>query len=179
MKERKYKDQYRVVAEPDARTGSPRGRAEYSGAYYRYPAGSPAPRRRALGLGAGLALFWLFALAYLRLGRTTSRCAYALLPMIAALLPGAYGLIGAFSLLRAPERMTVLHREKGPGRAVRSALGCGILCAAGAVGCAVFLSLSARWGEGWIDCALAAAASAAAWMCFARARRDYNALEAE
>ena len=175
MKERRYKKQFRIVADVDPRTGRARERAEYSGEYYRFPQGE----KRKLTVTAGLcaALFWLGALIYLFTGRATSHCAYALVPVIASLLPGAYLLFGLVALAASPGRMTLVQKENGPGRVVRAALGCGALSCAGAVGCAVFLTVSGQWAEGWSEPLLTAAASAAAWTAFALGRRAYHKIE--
>jgi len=174
VKQRRYKKEYRIVTDVDPRTGRPREIAEYTGVYYRLPEGSP--RRRAAPIGACLALYWLAAPAYLRFARATGRCAYALLPFMLGLIPGAYGAMGLAVLARAPERMTIVQRESGPGRLLRSALGCGLFSALGAAGCAVYLSVAGRWGEGWFEPLLCAAASAAAWAAFALSRRLDRAL---
>ena len=177
MKERKYKDRYQIVTTVDPRTGRERREARYNGEYYRFPPGTPAARRRAALPGAALALYWVLALAYLRLGNATTRCLYALPPFLIGLLPGFYALMGLWAMLKAPERMTIVQRENGPGRLTRAALGCGVFTALGAAGGIVFLSLSGQWAASWIDAPLAVAAAAAAWLAFAAARRALNALE--
>lgn len=177
VKERRYRRHYRIVTDVDPRTGRPREIAEYAGEYHRFPAGSPSPRRRAARLGGWHALYWLSALAYLRAARVTGRCIYALVPFMAGVLPAVYGLMGLWALARAPERMTVVQLESGPGRLARSALGCGGFSAAGALGCAVFLSVHGRWGAGWPEPLLAGAAAAAAWAAFAGARRCCSDVE--
>lgn len=176
MKERRYKDSYKIVTDVDPGTGKPREVAVYRGDYYAFPEGALALRRRALRVGALVALYWLFALIYLMTGRASTRCAYALLPFMLGLLPGFYALLGLIATLRAPVRMTVIQRENGPGRLVRSCVSCGALSAAGALGCAVFLSLNGLWAGEWTDALLTAAASASAWSAFTLCRRDYRRL---
>lgn len=176
MKERRYKKQFRIVTDVDPKTGRPVEKAVYAGEYWRFPEGSPAPRRRAVGIGLCAAGYWLLALVYLRAGRATTHCLYALVPFMASLLPGTYLLLGLWAMATAPARMTVVQKENGPGRLVRASVGCGVLAAAGAVGCAVYLSLSGRWGEGWNEPLVAAAAAAFAWAGFALSRRAYRAL---
>ena len=178
MKERRYKKHFRIVTDVDPRTGKARERAEYGGEYYRFPEGSPAPRRRAAAIGARAALGWAAALVYLYTARATSRCMYALVPVIAALIPGAYLLFGLFSLAASPARMTVVQRENGPGRLVRASVGFAALTAVGAAGCAVCLALSGQWAGGWSEPLLTALAAAAGWSAFAVSRRAYQALEA-
>lgn len=179
VKQRRYKDEYRIVTDVDPRTGKPRETAVYAGSYYRFPEGSPAPRRRALGLMPWHALYWLCALGYLRTCHATGRCMYALMPFMLGLIPGLYGLMGLFSLYRAPARMTVVDRESGPGRLARSALGCAVLSGAGALGCAVFLSVAGLWASGWHEPALCAAAAFAAWKAFRVGKKNYGCLSAE
>ncbi len=171
MKARKYKESYRVTDDGTGRRG-----AVYAGEYFGYPAGSDPVRRRALAVAPWTVLYWLATLAYLRTARATGRCAYALVPIIIGLLPGAYAVMGLFSALRAPERMTVVQKENGPGRLTRAALGCGLFGGVGSVGCALFISINGLWAAAWHEPLLAAVACAAAWLAFARARRDYRAL---
>ena len=173
MKERRYRKNYRIVPGADGE----KRRVEYVGDYYRYPADGPASRGRARFPAACAGAYWVAALAYLRTARATSRCLYALVPMMIGLLPGVYMLLGLASMLGAPERLTVVQKENGPGRLTRAALGCGVFSAIGAVGCAVYLSISGQWAAGWYEPLLAAVAAAGAWAAFSRARRTYRALE--
>ena len=178
MKERKYKKEYRVVTRIDPRTGRERRSTEYVGALYRFPEGSPAPRRRAIRLSVPLALYWLATLAYLKTAGATGRCMYALVPFLPGLFPGVYGAMGLVCMLRAPERMTVVQRENGVGRLMRCGLGCGAFSTLGTVGAVVFLCVSGQWTASWHEPLLMALAAAAGWMLFARSRADYHALEA-
>ena len=173
VKARKYRESYRIV---DGGAGTGRRDAVYAGEYFGYPAGSHPIRRRALATAPWAALYWLATLLYLRTAGATGRCIYALVPMMVGLLPGAYALMGLATMLRAPERLTVVQRENGPGRLTRAALGCGVSSAVGCVGCAAFVTINGLWAQAWHEPLLAAAASAAAWLAFARARRDYRAL---
>lgn len=177
MKERKYKESYRLTNQVDPRTGRERRRAEYVGEYYRFPAGSPAPRRRAVRLAAPLALYWAAALVYMKTAGVTGRCIYALPPFLLSLFPGVYGLMGLYALLRAPERMTVVQRENGVGRLMRSGLGCGVFASLGAIGGAICLCAARGWAAAWHEPLLAAAAAAGGWALFVLARRDTRALE--
>lgn len=178
MKQRRYKDSYRILTDIDPVTGRPRETAAYAGEYFRFPEDSPPPRRRALKLAAWPALYWLFALLYLRTAHATGRCMYALVPFLTGIIPGAYWLMGLFGLAAAPPRMTVVKRESGPGRMTRSALGCGIFSAAGAAGCAVCLTVGGLWPAGWHEPLLCALAALAAWAGFAANRRCLLSLEA-
>lgn len=178
MKERRYKSSYRIVTDVDPKTGRPAEKAVYAGEYYRFAKGSPAPRALALRVGACAALFWLAALLYLGTARATSRCMYALVPIMASLLPGAYLLSGVWATLKAPARMTIVQKENGPGRLVRASLGCGALAGISAAGCAICLSLGGLWARGWHEPLLAALAAAAGWVAFALSRRAYRLIEA-
>lgn len=167
MKERRYKNQYRIVTDVDPVRGKPRETAVYAGEYWRFAEASP-PKAR---LAAGVALYWLFALIYLRTARATDKCLYALIPCLCGLFPAAYAAMGLFVLLRAPRRMTVVQKESGVGRLIRSGIACAAFSAAGALGCAAYLTLSGAWPAGWHEPLLCAAASACGWAVFATARR--------
>ena len=93
------------------------------------------------------------------------------------LFPGVYGLMGLYAMLRAPERMTIVQRENGVGRLMRSGLGCGVFASLGAVGGAICLCAANGWASGWHEPLLALAAAAGGWALFTLARRDYRALE--
>lgn len=173
MKERRFKDQYRIVTDVDPRTGRPREVAEYAGEYYSLP----QPGRQAGRILPWILLYWAAALAYLSTSRATGRCMYALVPFMLGLFPGCYAAMGLWALWHTPERMTVVQREKGLGRVLRSALGCCAFGAAGAVGCSVYLSLNHLWAAGWHEPVLCALASAAAGVAFAGCRKAWNALE--
>ena len=174
LKARKYKERYRIVEGEGA--GSSR-RVAYAGEYYGYPEDASQARQRAARAAVFVGLYWLTALAYLRTGRATGRCMYALMPFLLGLLPGAYMAMGLAAMFRAPRRMTVVQRENGPGRLTRAALGCGIFSTAGCAGCAVFLSLNGLWPSAWHEPLLTTLAAVAAWMAFSRGRADYRALE--
>ncbi|MDO4866765.1 MAG: hypothetical protein Q4C10_09415 [Clostridia bacterium] len=173
MKERRYRKNFRVVPGE----GGGKRRVEYVGEYFRYLAGGPSSRDRARFPAASAGAYWIASLAYLRTARATSRCLYAAVPMMIGLLPGVYLVLGLASMLGAPERLTIVQKENGPGRLTRAALGCGIFSAIGAAGCAVYLSIHGLWAPAWHEPLLAAIAAAAAWAAFARARESYRALE--
>lgn len=177
MKERKYRENYRIVDDDPLRLWG--RRAEYTGEYYSYPPNTGSGRQRALRAGTGIALYWLATFVYLRTGRATSRCIYALVPVLIGLLPGAYAVMGVASMARSPQRMTVVQREKGPGRLTRAALGCAVFSAAGCIGCAVYASINGCWASAWFEPLLNAIACAAACAAFTLGRRDYRSLEAE
>ena len=98
----------------------------------------------------------------------------ALVPALVALLPGFYMVLGLVSLLRAPEKLTEVDLENGPGRLARASLGCGVFTAVSAVGAMICLFLNRAWPAAWHEALLPALACAAAWMAFARARKDYR-----
>ena len=169
MKQRRYRDSYRLVTDVDPMTGKAREVAEYAGDHYRFPDGEEA-RRRTVIAGSCVALYWALAVVHLRLCRVTGNCMYALVPFMLGLFPGAYAVMGLWAALRAGERMTVVEKENGPGRLVRAALGCGVFAALGAVGCAVCLTVNGQWADGWPEPLMAAAASAVS-------RRQYKSIE--
>lgn len=177
MKERRYKKEFRTVTRVDPRTGRERSELEYTGVYYRFPASSPTARERAVRLAPWIALFWLAALLYLKTANATGRFMAALVPMLAALIPGFYALLGLFALLCAPARLTVVDRENGPGRLTRAALGCGIFAGIAAVGALVCLTTGGTWRVAWHEFGLIVLADAAMWRAFAVARRDYRDLK--
>ena len=174
LKERKYKREFRTVTRIDPKTGRERRAAEYTGDWYRFASGSPAGR--AAGLAPWMAGVWIALLIYLKTARATGRCMYALLPAIMGLFPAVYGAMGLFALSRSPERMTVVQRENGIGRVMRSGLGCGLLAGIAAAGCALYLSLNGLWAGGFCEFILNAAASACGWAGFTAARRGYDAM---
>ena len=176
MKERRYRDSYRLVTDVDPRTGRPREVAEYAGDWYRFPEVERA-RRQAMIAGSCVALYWALAIAHLRFSHVTSRCMYALVPFMLGLFPGTYAVMGLWTTLRAGERMTVVEKENGLGRLVRAALGCGVFAAMGAAGCAAYLTLGGQWAAGWPEPLRAAAAYAAAWAAFAVSRKQYKSIK--
>lgn len=169
MKARRYKEQFRL-----GMNGEGKASAEYAGAYYAFP--DPTGKRRAARLAAPVAAYWLAAPAYLKTAGVTGRTIYALVPFMLGLFPGVYALMGLFSMARAPARMTVVQRENGVGRVLRSALGCGVFSALGAIGAIVRLSLGGDWAAGWHEPMLMAIAACAGFTAFALARRDFRAL---
>ena len=177
LKARRYKEQFRLRTTVDGRTGRERREAEYTGEYYAFSASGGSAKRRAAKLAAPVALYWAAALAYLRTAGVTGRCIYALVPFLMGLFPGVYALMGLAAMARAPQRMTVVQRENGVGRVMRSGLGCGVFGAVGAVGATVCLSVENRWPAAWPEPLLMALAAAAGFAAFALARRDDRSLE--
>ena len=177
MKARRYKEQYRIRTGIDPKSGRERRMAQYAGQYCAFPAGTPDAKGRALRLAVPIALYWLLALAYLKTAGATGRCIYALVPYLLGLFPGVYALMGLFAMVRAPKRMTVVQRENGVGRALRSALGCGVFAALGTLGAIVCLCADRLWAGAWHEPLLMAASAAAGFAAFTLARRDFHSLE--
>ena len=167
MKERKYLDRFRV-------NGSGRG-AEYAGEYYAFPGGVQEVRQRGGRVCAWMAAFWVLTLVHLFNARVTDRCLYALMPILCALVPAAYGAMGAISTLMNPARMTVVQRDKGPGRALRSSAGAMVLIAAGTVGCVIRISLSGAWDTAWHEALLPLLAALSMACAFREARAAWHA----
>lgn len=176
MKARKYKESYRLRDGIDAKTGRDRRTAEYAGAWYVFPDGAAEPKRRAARLAVPVAAYWLAALAYLKTAGVTGCYMYALVPFLLGLFPGAYALMGLYAYARAPRRMTVVQRENGVARVLRSGVGCGAFSAVGAAGAIACLFAARGWRDGWYEPLLMAAAACAAFRAFALARRDDRAL---
>ena len=167
MKERKYLDRFRVNAS---------GRkAEYKGEYYAFPGGVREARRRGGRMAAWFIAFWAAMLVHLVNARVTDRCLYALMPLLCALIPAAYGAMGAVSTLLGPARMTVVQRDKGPGRAVRSAAGGMVLAAAGTLGCIIRVSLVGAWALAWHESLLPLLAALAMYCAFRDSRAAWHA----
>ena len=137
MKERKFADRFTVSRRFDARSGRQTRDVRYTGEYFRFPEGSPSPAARAGRVAPWLGLHWACLLVHLGTAGITGRTLYALMPLLLALFPGVYAVMGGFRLWRCPGRMTVLDREKGVGRLARSCAGAMVLTLAGALGCAV------------------------------------------
>lgn len=138
--------------------------AVYTGKYYTLKDGA-----RPL-LGAGLAGFMLYlacALAFLSLNLAGTRCLYVLPVFLCGLFPAAYWAMGLFALWRAPEKMNVTQKEKGPARVMKSALGCAVCSGAALIG-DIILMLTARPEKEWICALLLAGAFAAAAAVFPR-----------
>lgn len=137
MKERRYLDRFRA------------GDAVYAGEFYTFAGGVAEARSRGGRIAVPLALWWAAMAAYLLTARVTDRCLYALMPLMLSLFPAAYAVMGLMTMLTSPERMTVIRREKGPGRVARAAVGGLVLCAAGTLGCCIRITLSGAWASAW------------------------------
>ena len=176
MKARRYKKSYEIVTSLDEASGREKLSARYSGEWF---LSALEPRSQALRAAPGLLVYWAATVAYLLTAKATSRCMYALMPVLFGLFPGFYALLGLGGLYACPRRMTVVQKENGPGRLTRSGFGCMLLSAAAAVGCAVKLSVDGLWPQGWFEPALTALAAAGAAWAFRFARRGYGSLVRE
>ncbi len=112
MKERKYKNFY-VAAGGGARV--------YTGKYYVHP-----KEGKAVGFALA-ALYAAFVLLYFLENAPSTRCIYVFPFAAARLFPALYWLMGAFSRAITGERITIVQKENGIGRAFRAAMGCAIL----------------------------------------------------
>ena len=177
MKERKYADRFTVARRFDARSGRETRDVRYTGEYFRYPEGSPSPAARAGRIVPWLGLYWACLLIHLGTAGATSRTLYALMPLLLALFPGVYAVMGWVRLWRAPERMTVLDREKGIGRLVRSCAGAMVLTFAGTLGCAACVMINhVPASSSWHEVLLPLGAGLAILQSFRLARGDLGEL---
>ena len=175
MKERKYKEEYKLETQLDVKTGKPKQIPVYMGDYYVLA----APKKEIVKAG----LVWLAAHAvcygaYLLMNSPSSYCIYVLPFACCALIPLLYAVMGAVNALRAPRRMTRVQKETGVARLMRSLMGCGIFTALAALGDGVFMARNGAAGE--VPAALALlAASVLAWMGFARVCRLHAGIATE
>lgn len=174
MKERKYKEEYKLVTRLDEKTGKPKQIPVYMGDYYAYAQGVT---RRTLALSC---LPWLAAFAalygmYMALGSPSSYCIYVLPFACCAIIPLLYACIGAVNTLRFAGKMTRVQKETGVARLLRSFIGCGVFAALAALGDVVFMLRNGFAGE--VLAALALLwASIAAWKGFGAVRKLHNNL---
>lgn len=175
MKERKFKEQYKLVDELDDR-GHIKRTAVYTGRYYEWPADTaPTRRHRILWLCAMLASAACI-LGYLLANTPGSRCIYVLPVLMISLFPTMYGAMGAVSVLRQPVKLTVIQRENGIGRLVRSSFGTALSSAIALAGDIVFMCLSAQPMAEAGGTALIALGSAVGWLCFLDVRKGWHAM---
>lgn len=134
MKERKYKEDYRIEVTMDER-GRDRRRAVYQGDDFYLPENAGR-----LWTHAGMfAVYTALYLTYLLLNSPGSHCIYVLPIAACAVIPTAYWAMGLFAMLRAPKKMTSTQKEKGIGRVMRSAMGCMVLLLTACVGDVIFM----------------------------------------
>ena len=163
MKERKLKEDYRLETRIDPRTGREKRVPVYQGIWFSLPPEYPRREALAWAWGSGLG-FAVLLLGYLFFGDRGTYVLYVLLPAICALMPLAYWMSGAFTLLRSREKMTRLQRETGPERVLHSAAGCLILSGMAALGESIRLLVTGRWAAELLSLSLLAGAAIAALM---------------
>jgi len=174
MKERKYKEEYKLVTKLDEKTGKPKQIPVYMGDYYAYAQGVS---RRGLALASlpGLAAFIALYGVYMALSSPSSYCIYVLPFACCAIIPLLYACIGAVNMLRFTGKMTRVQKETGVARLLRSFIGCGVFTALAVLGDMIFMLRNGFAGEG-LAALLLLASSVSAWYGFACMRRVVNAL---
>ena len=171
MKERKYKEDYRIEVTMDER-GRDRRRAVYQGDDFYLPENT----RRGWTYAGMLAVYAALYLAYMMLNSPGSHCIYVLPIAACAVIPSAYWTMGLISMLRAPQKMTSTQKEKGIGRVMRSAMGCMILLLTTCVGDVIFMARMGNWSAELPAFALLACAGMTALGAFRYVKGVYNAI---
>ena len=137
MKEKKYMNDWETSVSLDEKTGRDRRTPVYRGTW---SVQSPEGRKTALLLsGAGCLGFWFCFVLYMLLDFPGTRVLYVFLPLALAVFPGAYWIMGLYSLARAPLKMTRVQREKSLGRMRRCAVGAAVFCFVASVGDLILL----------------------------------------
>ena len=174
MKERRYKEDWQLRTEMDAK-GREKQVPVYVGPRFRADRAPRALRReRVLRLVSGMVCAALLLL-YLQLGTGSTRVIYVLPIALCALIPAAYWIIGAVSCLRCPpEGMTSVQKENGPGRVLRASAAVWIILAAALLGDLIYCSSQSAFAAEWPGLALLICAFTAALAQFARARDSYR-----
>lgn len=173
MKERKYKGQYKLHTEMDEK-GREKRVAVYQGDYYALDLTVEAKRaffKRSLIV---LAVFAVLYMAYLCLASPSSYCIYVLPFASAAMAPLVYCIMGMVSMLRAPQKMTSVQKEKGIGRVMRSFLGCMVLLFLASLGDLILMIRSQNANEEMIGFALLVCAAVTAVAGFRQTKEVYN-----
>lgn len=175
MKERRYKEDYGLETYFDEK-GREKRRAVYKGEWFapddrdvRFKYRAPIP----------FALCAAAYLIYMKLNTPSGRCMYVLPLAACALIPLVYWAMGIVALWRNPDTLTRLQKETGPGRVLRSAVGCGVLLSMAVIGDLIFLftSPAARQNGELPGLALLAIAAACALGGFIRARDMFNRIK--
>lgn len=172
MKERKYKEEYKLVTRLDEKTGKPKQIPVYMGDYY-----ETAAERKAIAVDC---LPWLAGFiacygVYMALSSPSSYCIYVLPFACCAIIPLLYACIGAVNALRFTGKMTRVQNETGIARLMRSFIGCGVFTALALLGDLVFMLRNGFAGEA-LAALMLALSSVCAWCGFAKARRIHNAM---
>lgn len=173
MKERKYKEEYKLITQLDKK-GNPCQIPVYMGDYYAY-AQKTTRKERARIVLPWYAGFTACYFVYMMLGSPSSYCIYVLPFACCAIVPLLYASLGTANTLRFTGKMTRVQKETGIARLMRSFIGCGVFTALAVLGDVIFMFRNGFAGE-WLAALLLAAASVSAWSGFAKVRRIYNAM---
>lgn len=160
MKERRYVDDWVNEIEIDDK-GRERQIPKYRGEYFVYDVRDGKPERLKYALSL-FAAYVLCLLVYFCIDLYGTRVLAVFMPMGVSLFPALYWGIGAFSILREPEKMTRAEKEKGPGRILRSAGACMMLMVIAAVADLVTALMGGYFAKELPGILLLAAASLAA-----------------
>ena len=171
MKERKYKEDYRIEVTMDDR-GRDRRKAVYQGDDFYLPEGAGHRWTYA----AMFAVYATLYLLYMMMNTPGSHCIYVLPVAACAVIPSAYWAMGLFSMLHSPQKMTSTQKEKGIGRVMRSAMGCMVLMLTACAGDLIFMSRSGNWAEELPAFALMACAGMTALGAFRYVKGIYDAV---
>lgn len=174
MKERRYKEEYKLITQLDEKTGRPKQIPVYMGDHHVYAQGAT---RGALAMAALPGLIGFIALygGYMALSSPSSYCIYVLPFACCAIIPLLYAGIGAANMLRFTGKMTRVQKETGIARLMRSFIGCGVFTALAVLGDAVFMLRNGFEGEALAACLLLLS-SVCAWYGFTRVKRIHNAM---
>lgn len=133
MKERKYKESYKLVTRFDDR-GREKRVAIYTGDYYICDVSAKERRLFNIKQWAACAAFMLVFCVYLCLDTPGARIMYVMPVFACGIFPALYWIMGCAALMRTPEKMTIVQNETSFGRVLRSALGAAIFSAAAFIG---------------------------------------------
>lgn len=177
MKERKYKEDFKIVTRIDPNTGREKRTAVYKGKYYRLQLDAASLKKFNILCTALLAASLLALLVYMLLDSPSAYCMYVMPIAAIGLFPMLYWGMGLFSMWRAPEKLTSVQKETGVGRVLRSALGCMVFPSLAAIGDVVFLCLGGNLGDEWPALLMLLICAALSGVCFAKARGIYNGIQ--
>lgn len=175
MKERKYKEDYRLEMRIDER-GREKREAVYRGEWFSLDGKAAQKRSLTMWTGITAGLFAVFYLLYLEWNTPSTRSMYVFPIAACALAPLVYWVMGVWAMAHAPAQMTRVQKEKGIGRVLRSAVTCAVLIGTACVGDLVYML--AVLGENakaeWMGFGLLMCAAASAMGCFVRVRDAYR-----
>lgn len=164
MKERKYKEDWVNETRFDDK-GREKRVPVYKGAWYVSDGAGGGKARQALTAGLSCLAYWALLLVYFLLNFPGATTLAVFLPAGLSLFPGLYWALGAFAVFRAPEKMTRLQKENGPGRVLRSSAACCALMLLAALCDGVFVVFQGKAQAEWPG--LLILLSAACVGCFA------------